>query len=103
VHKVDSAPEIERQVEKLVQTNYSIHYHVWDDSAIIQLLNALRVDFGAGFKEELVAHNHHEVVMVLRKNVRGTRDGQAKSRERQPPEAAIIPAPLSNQDGPTGR
>jgi SAM-dependent methyltransferase len=60
-------PEIEGHVEDLLARNYSIHFHVWTQPDVLELLVALRNEFGVSYDLEVAVRNGHENVFVLRK------------------------------------
>jgi SAM-dependent methyltransferase len=55
------------RVEELMRQDYSIHYHVWTQAEIFELLVLLHRR-GIGFDVELAARNEHENIFVLRKS-----------------------------------
>jgi predicted SAM-dependent methyltransferase len=65
VLKASDAEEIQREVEHLLATNYSIHYHVWTQTELMELLLELRRR--VAFEVELVLRRAYEVILVLRK------------------------------------
>ena len=66
---VDRVPaaEVSRRAEQLMEQDYSIHFHVWTQRALLELLLALRGRFGLDFEVELLERIEYEVVFVLRK------------------------------------
>jgi len=65
----DIAPDDESfaaRVAALMEMDYSIHFHVWTQAEMIELLMAVRGRFGFDF--ELVRAHAHEVIFVLRKH-----------------------------------
>jgi SAM-dependent methyltransferase len=59
--------EVDRVANELKERNYSIHYHVWTQTELLELLVALQRDFSLPFDVELFAANDIECVVVLRK------------------------------------
>jgi SAM-dependent methyltransferase len=59
--------EVPRRAEQLMDRDYSIHYHVWTQQEMLELLTATRERINVQFDVELVAQIKHEVVFVLRK------------------------------------
>ena len=53
-------------VETLMERDYSIHYHVWTQAELLELL-VLLGDRGHEFDVELAVRNEHENIFVLRK------------------------------------
>lgn len=66
VHRVDNPAEIQRQADELLEQDFSIHYHVWTQHEILELL--LSVQREIGFEIENFSKNRHEVICVLRKH-----------------------------------
>jgi SAM-dependent methyltransferase len=58
--------ELQRQVDELIKADYSIHYHVWTQHEVLELLLALRSRIG--FEIEAFCKNNRENICVLRKN-----------------------------------
>jgi SAM-dependent methyltransferase len=59
--------EVPRRAEQLMDRDYSIHYHVWTQREMLELLTTLRARIHVHFDVELVKQNKYEVVFVLRK------------------------------------
>lgn len=61
--------EVARATERIVSENLSIHFHVWTQKEMLELLLAVkdRLDFDL----ETMCKNHMEVVFVLRKSAGG--------------------------------
>src|SRR5262245_5459048 len=66
VNKVEDDKEAEMQVELNLSIDYSIHYHVWTQAEMLELVVALRRM--VSFELELCLKNGGEVIFVLRKN-----------------------------------
>lgn len=60
--------EVPRRAEQLMDLDYSIHYHVWTQQEMLELLTAIRERITVQFDVELVEQIKHEVVFVLRKS-----------------------------------
>lgn len=56
--------ECDLRVEHLLATGYSIHYHVWTQKELVELLTAVMDDLG--FEIELFLKRKYEVIAVLR-------------------------------------
>jgi glycosyltransferase involved in cell wall biosynthesis len=56
-----------KAAEELMAMGYSIHFHVWTQSEILELFAALNTRYGLDANVELVLMNHIEVLCVLRK------------------------------------
>jgi predicted SAM-dependent methyltransferase len=65
VLKARDPEEVEREADRLLATDYSIHYHVWTQTELMELLLELRRR--VPFEVELFLRRAYEVVMVLRK------------------------------------
>jgi SAM-dependent methyltransferase len=66
---VDKVPEesVEENVRSLLKSNASIHYHVWTQTEILEMLLTLKKAFSLNFEVELIYKNGSEVILVLRK------------------------------------
>ena len=65
VNKVIDDIEAERQVKHLMEINYSIHFHVWTETEMIEFF--LKQKSKYDFNIELFSHNVNEMIFVLRK------------------------------------
>ena len=67
---VDRVPEerVERRVAQLLATGYSIHYHVWTPTDILELLVWLARDGQLPFDTELFLQRNEEMIVILRKH-----------------------------------
>jgi len=65
VNKLTDTLEIEKQVTNLMRINYSIHFHVWTETEMIELLLKLKRKYA--FEVELIYRNSAEMIIVLRK------------------------------------
>lgn len=83
VHEVEKLDEIKRQADELIAQDFSIHYHVWTQHEVLELL--LSVQKTLQFEIETFCKNRHEVICVLRKDT-----GKA--------ERMIAPTPVGFQD-----
>jgi predicted SAM-dependent methyltransferase len=66
VDKVDEA-EVAGHAAKLIEDDYSIHFHVWTQAEALELLGVARRELGLEFDVEVAIRNGHENVFVLRK------------------------------------
>lgn len=55
------------RVNQLVNTNYSIHFHVWTLDTFYQFLEYCQNNLGLQFSIEYFQENHFEFVFILRK------------------------------------
>lgn len=67
VEKISSPEQARRRVDELLAMKYSIHYHVWTQSELLELVRRLRDDHRAGVELELFAKLGEEVLLVLRR------------------------------------
>jgi SAM-dependent methyltransferase len=67
---VDKVPEeqIDERVRSLVESDANIHYHVWTQTEILEMILALKRTFGFNVEIELIYRNGIEVIIVLRKS-----------------------------------
>lgn len=65
VHQVDDSAEIKRQADVLIAQDFSIHYHVWTQHEILELLLSLQNELQ--FEIESFCKNKHEAICILRK------------------------------------
>jgi predicted SAM-dependent methyltransferase len=66
VNKVEDDEEARKQVSANMKMNYSIHFHVWTQFEMLDLISSLRGM--VTFEIELVLRNENEVVFILRKD-----------------------------------
>lgn len=62
-------PRIEAEATRFMEQDYSIHYHVWTQTEILELLVTLQRALHFAFDVELFLKNKDEMVLVLRKHV----------------------------------
>jgi predicted SAM-dependent methyltransferase len=67
VQKVRAPAEIEKGVARLLETDYSIHYHVWSEIEMIEFLASVRQRLTLDFEFELIFKNRLEIIFILRK------------------------------------
>lgn len=68
VNKVQDDEEAEKQIAHNLSIDYSIHYHVWTQVEMLELIVAMRKMIS--FELELCLRNDTEVIFILRKNER---------------------------------
>jgi ubiquinone/menaquinone biosynthesis C-methylase UbiE len=66
VNKVEDDEEAEKQIALNLSIDYSIHYHVWTQAEMLELVLALRKMIS--FELELCLKNEAEVIFILRKS-----------------------------------
>jgi SAM-dependent methyltransferase len=67
VKKVSDRADAERQVDRLLAADYSIHFHVWTQVEMFELLIVLRRKYGLDFEVETFLRNGDECIFILRK------------------------------------
>ena len=58
--------ETEQQAQHLLDMDYSIHFHVWTQFELMELLLSLRQRLGLTFNIELMLKNGEEVIFIMR-------------------------------------
>jgi predicted SAM-dependent methyltransferase len=66
---VDKAEEPEAHATTLLQRGYSIHFHAWTQTELLELLRTASNELELDFDVELMLKNGLEVIFVLRRNV----------------------------------
>ena len=66
VYHITDELEATKKVDDLMSINYSIHFHVWTQIEIIEMILNLKQKLE--FEVELICHNHNEVIFILRKS-----------------------------------
>jgi GT2 family glycosyltransferase/SAM-dependent methyltransferase len=56
------------ETEKLLDMDYSVHFHVWSEAELLELFARLQRESDFAFEVELVFKNHLEIIFILRKN-----------------------------------
>jgi SAM-dependent methyltransferase len=67
VEHVKNETEASARVQQLIDTKYSIHYHVWTEREMMDLILRLQDQFKLPVELELLFKNNGEVVLVLSK------------------------------------
>ena len=67
VDQVDDETAVAQRTDELMEQDYSIHYHVWTQADVVELLLLLRQRFSIVFDVEVAVRNEHENIFVLRK------------------------------------
>jgi len=68
VDKLKNDDEIKQQISHLMHIDYSIHYHVWTLTGIIEIILAMKHELHFPFELEFFVKNEDEVIIVFRKN-----------------------------------
>jgi predicted SAM-dependent methyltransferase len=69
IANIKDAGEADRYMVHLMNIDYSIHYHAWTQTEIIELVATLKKKFSFGFEVELIFKNIGEVIIILKKTV----------------------------------
>lgn len=69
VDKVQEPASVQGTVENLIKRNFSIHFHVWTQSEMLEMFLALKKQMGLSFDIEVCLKNKDEFILVLRKTV----------------------------------
>jgi predicted SAM-dependent methyltransferase len=67
VDKITGIPEIEEKLNHLLKIDYSIHFHVWTQSEIMEFFITLKNKFAFKFDIEALMKNGEEFIAILRK------------------------------------
>lgn len=65
VNKVENEMELDKRVQQLMTMNYSIHFHVWTQTEMIELMLNLKKRFT--FEVEMMCQNIEEVIFIMKK------------------------------------
>lgn len=65
--KSGSEDEAKQKVEKLLEMNYSIHFHVWTQAEMFETLLKIKPFLGVAFDVEIFLKRGRECIFVLRK------------------------------------
>ena len=68
VERVSDGEEAARRVQALMDQKYSIHYHVWTQPDMWNMLHAARDVLQVPFEIEFMMKSEGEVIIVIRKN-----------------------------------
>jgi len=67
VNKMDDPIIVAGQIENLMKLNYSIHFHVWDESSFRTFVDEAKSYLGNSFDVSLLIRNGSEIIAVLQK------------------------------------
>jgi predicted SAM-dependent methyltransferase len=67
VEKIIPDQQAQARVEELLRMNYSIHYHVWTQTELIEFVHRVKVEFNIPLEIELFMKEKGESILVLRK------------------------------------
>jgi predicted SAM-dependent methyltransferase len=65
--RLKTEEEIKKCVQFLVESKYSIHYHVWTQAALSELFSRAADDFSLNISVEAMIKNEHEIICVIKK------------------------------------
>ncbi len=86
--------DVAQHVAELRARDYSIHFHVWDEAAVLRLIAYLETELGLPFRLKSARRNHYELIVILEKTL--------TARTRNPPPAQRVPAPSAHQGAIAG-
>lgn len=93
VNKVQDAAAAEQEIVRNMSFDYSIHYHVWTQAGMIELIAALRKL--TAFEVELFLRHEAEVIFILRKE---PDEPSAEDRFREMLDQILTPEPWCIDD-----
>lgn len=67
VHKLSNSKEIEAEAKRLMEVDYSIHFHVWDFDTFNDFLIKAQAYLKNSFRIVCLEQNHHEIIVILAK------------------------------------
>lgn len=67
VNRIEDPGAAEQEVEKLLAKDYSIHYHVWTQGELFDLVRWLQLRPASQFDVQIFAKNEDECLFLLRK------------------------------------
>jgi len=67
VNKAVGAKQIEQKANRLMETDYSIHFHTWTIKEMIDIVNKLPEHIEYSFECKMLMHNDTEVIIILSK------------------------------------
>lgn len=70
INKIKDDAEIEQQITHLINIDYSIHYHVWTQTEMLELIFTLKKKLHFNFEVELFLRNNDEVIIILKKAIK---------------------------------
>lgn len=75
--------DIAKCIKFLVESKYSIHYHVWDQAALSELFQRAAIDFSMNLSVEAMIKNKNEIICVLRKFPRSEENARLATVRQQ--------------------
>ena len=68
INKIQGKAEIEERIGYLMKQDYSIHYHAWTQTEMLELMVTLKKELYFYFEVEFISKNIDEVIIILRKS-----------------------------------
>lgn len=68
VNKIEEPIAAKKQLDMLISTDYSIHFHVWTQSEMLEMFLALQKQLQVAFDIEACLKNGGEFILILRKH-----------------------------------
>lgn len=68
IDKIKDDAEAEQRILHLMNLDYSIHYHAWTQTEMLELIVTLKKRLQFNFEVALICKNMGEVIIILRKN-----------------------------------
>lgn len=65
VNKVKDPIEAQKNVEKIIKIDYSIHFHVWTQAEMLEMFINLKKQFNLNLDIETCLKNEHEFILIL--------------------------------------
>lgn len=69
VNGITDSTQLKQSAEKLRSENYSIHFHVWTQTEILEMFTSLKKHIGIHFEIESCLKNGLEFITILRKAI----------------------------------
>ncbi len=67
MEKIADEDAVQKRVQHLLDTDYSIHYHVWTQKEMFELIHRLNDEFDIPIELEMFMKNNGEAILILRK------------------------------------
>jgi SAM-dependent methyltransferase len=67
VDKIKDDTKVEERISYLIKIGYSIHYHVWTQTEMLEFISTLKRELHFNFEVELMLKNMGEIIFILRK------------------------------------
>lgn len=80
---VTAESKVKKRVNDLVELNYSIHYHVWQQRDMIDFFYDTAEMFNLDMEIEAMASNMHEVIFIIRKQSKRSQHLKIEAIQKQ--------------------